>query len=188
MVMGDPRRLRNKYNRPKHLWDKQRLTEEKRLKKEYGLKNMKELWVALEELKKYRREARRLLSLSEEERKSDVIKILTKLQRLRMLKEKAELDDVLSLGQREILERRLQTIVYRKGLASTISQSRQLITHGFILVNGIKVSAPSYIVEGNEEETIKYSKPIDIQIKEKVRNGASEGKKENKTSEKEHGG
>ena len=72
--MGDPRRLRNKIERPKKLWDVDRIKEEKALKNEYGLANMSELWRAASELKKYRREARRLLSLTEEERRDDAAK------------------------------------------------------------------------------------------------------------------
>jgi small subunit ribosomal protein S4 len=165
--MGDPRKLKNKFSRPKRLFYVSRILEEKSLKKEYGLKNMRELWVSLAELKKYRREARRLLSLSEEERKRDAEKILSKLIRLKILKEGADLDNVLSLTVRDILERRLQTVVYRKGMAATILQARQLITHGFITVNGIKVTAPSYYVDAEEEKAIAYSKPIQVMIKKK---------------------
>lgn len=165
--MGDPRKLRNKSSRPRKLWDAQRLTEEKGLKKEFGLKNMRELWTASEELKKYRREARRLLSHTEEERKVDSEKILSKLTKLNVLKQGATLDDVLSLTPRDILERRLQTIVFRKGLAATIIQSRQLITHGFVMLDGSSVSSPSYQVGAEEENAIAYAKQINIEIKPK---------------------
>lgn len=55
---------------------------------------------------------------------------------------------------RDILERRLQTIVYRKGLARTIHQARQLITHKKIEVGGRIVSAPGYLVQREEEDKI----------------------------------
>jgi small subunit ribosomal protein S4 len=80
--MGDPRRLRNKTERPKKLWDLDRIKHDKALMTEYGLKNMRELWRATAVLKKYRREARRLLSLTEEERKDDAKKILPSLRAL----------------------------------------------------------------------------------------------------------
>ena len=168
--MGDPPKLRNKYSRPKHLWETDRLREDSTLKKEYGLKNMRELWIATAELKKYRREARRLLSLSEEERAEDRQKILKKLNHLGILEKTAALDDILSLTVKDILERRLSTIVHRKGLAHTMAQSRQLITHGFIAVAGKVVSAPSYLVDSEEQSTIVYSKPIDISKKPPVVN------------------
>jgi small subunit ribosomal protein S4 len=163
--MGDPRRFTNKYERPRKLWDEMRLGEEKAYKKDYALKNMRELWVSAQELKKYRREARRLLSLTEEERRSDATRILEKLNKFGILQKTASLDDVLSLTVRDVLERRLQTLVVRKGLAKTMRQGRQLITHGFISVNGRRVSAPSYLVDTKEEPTIAYSKPIDLTIK-----------------------
>jgi len=174
--MGDPRKLRNKYERPKKLWDVDRLAEEKQLKLTYGLKNMRELWRATAELKKYRREARRLLSLGEEERRADANKVLAKLAKFGILKEGTGIDDVLSLEVREILERRLQTVVMRKGLARTMPQSRQLITHGYITVRGRRVTRPSYMVTVDEE--IGYAKPIDLSTKTPVEEEKKEAPKE----------
>lgn len=161
--MGDPRRLRNKSERPKKLWDADRLSEEKGLKTEFGLKNMRELWMATAELKKYRREARRLLSVAEAERRNDATKILAKLAKFGMLREGATIDEVLSLEVRAVLERRLQTVVLRKGLARSMPQSRQLITHGYIMVNGSTVTRPGYLVKLSED--VAHAKPIDISVK-----------------------
>lgn len=166
--MGDPHKLKNKYEKPKKLWDETRLGEEKGLKTQYSLKNMRELWVATQELKKYRREARRLLSLTEEERRDDAVKILAKLNKMGILKSDSTLDNVLSLNVKEFLDRRLQTIVLKKGLAKSMRQSRQLITHGFISVNGRRISAPSYLVSAADESTVSYAKPIDLSVKEPV--------------------
>ncbi len=163
--MGDPRRFRNKTERPKKLWDVDRLTQDKSLKVEYGLRNMRELWRATAELKKYRREARRLLSLTVEQRRDDGVKILRKLAKFGILKEGSVLDDVLSLEVRSILGRRLQTVVLRKGLARSVSQSRQLIAHGFISVNGNPVTRPGYLVNLAEEATILHAKPIELESK-----------------------
>lgn len=166
MYMGDPPKLRNKFARPKRIWDKDRISEEKVLKKEYGLKSMRELWVIAEELKKYRREARRLLSLGEEEREEDADKIISKLLKLNVLKQGAVVEDILGLTVKDLLERRLQTLVMRKGLARTMRQSRQLITHGFITLQGRKAATPSYLVDAEEENMLGYAKPIDITVKE----------------------
>ncbi len=163
--MGDPRRLRNKFDRPKKLWDEQRIAREKALKRKYGLKNMSEIWRAMAELKKYRREARRLLSLTEEERKEDEQKILDKLVRMGILKPNSQLDDVLSLTVEQILERRLQTVVQRKGLARTMRQARQLITHGFIALDGRRVTRPGIMISVEDEPKIGYFKQIDISVK-----------------------
>ena len=166
--MGDPPKLRNKFERPKRLWDKDRLEEDKGFKNDYGLKNMKELWVMSGELKKYRRVARRLLSVTEEERKEDAQKILTKLYKRGVLKQGAVLEDVLTLTIRDLLERRLQTLVVRKGLARTMAQSRQLITHGFISLKNRKVKTPSYLVDAGDEAALGYAKPIDVSLREPV--------------------
>ena len=61
--MGDPKRLRKLYERPMRLWDKDRIENENKLKEEYGLKNTREVWRAQTDLRKIRRDARRLLSL-----------------------------------------------------------------------------------------------------------------------------
>jgi len=164
--MGDPRKFSNKYEHPKRLWEADRITQEKGLKREYGLKTMRELWVMNQELKKMRREARRLLSVSEEERKRDLPKLMTKLARLGILDRSAKLEQVLSLSVKDVLERRLQTRVVKRGLAKTMKQARQLITHGFISVKGRKVDSPSYLVPVVEDDTIDYYKKIDLEVPE----------------------
>lgn len=54
-----------------------------------------------------------------------------------------------------LLERRLDNVVYRLGFAPSRSVARQLVGHGHILVNGKKVTAPSYRVRTNELITIR---------------------------------
>ena len=82
---------------------------------------------------------------------------MTKLKKLGILHETAVLDDVLDLKVEDILERRLQTIVFRKGLAKSIYQARQLITHGHISINNRRVRSPGYLVPKEEEDKITYS-------------------------------
>ena len=57
----------------------------------------------------------------------------------------------------DILERRLQTLVFQRGLSQSIQQARQLITHGHISIAGKRVSSPSYLVLKEEEDQISYS-------------------------------
>lgn len=54
-----------------------------------------------------------------------------------------------------LLERRLDNVVYRMNLAPTRSSARQFTTHGHVLVNGKKVSIPSYQIREGETVTIK---------------------------------
>lgn len=56
-----------------------------------------------------------------------------------------------------ILERRLDNVVYRLGLAATRRQSRQLVSHGHILVNGKRLDIPSALVKAGDVISIKES-------------------------------
>ncbi|MBD3389725.1 30S ribosomal protein S4 [Candidatus Micrarchaeota archaeon] len=181
--MGDPRQLKNKYERPKRLWESKRIAEEKAIKREYGLKTMKEIWVMNQELKRVRRAARRLLSLTEEERERDLPKLMGKLAKLGILEENAKLEQVLSLTVRDILERRLQTRVQRKGLAKTTKQARQLITHGFVSVGGRKIRSPSYLVQIAEDDSISYYKKFELEQPEPEEEAAAEAKEPEKKEE-----
>ena len=53
------------------------------------------------------------------------------------------------------LESRLDNLVYRMGIASSIRQARQMVNHGHILVNGQKVDIPSYLVQVGDKITLK---------------------------------
>ena len=53
-----------------------------------------------------------------------------------------------------LLERRLDSVVYRLRFASSRSQARQLVSHGHVLVNGRKINIPSYLVRDNDEISI----------------------------------
>ena len=77
---------------------------------------------------------------------------------LQIEQEKAieNIDDILSLKVQTQLERRLQTIVYRKGLARSPKQARQLITHGHIAIAGRRVNIPGYHVTRTDEGQIAY--------------------------------
>ncbi len=172
--MGDPRRIRKKYHTPSHPWQADRIQEEKELLKEYGLKNKREIWKALAILRGIRGQARELLGKRGEQAAWQEKQLMARLRRLNLLKEGATLDDVLSLTVRDILNRRLQTLVYKKGLAATMKQARQFIVHGHITVAGRKVTAPSYLVRADEEDAIGYAKNSPIRNLEIVRKQAEE--------------
>ncbi len=163
-------RQKPKYRKPKKRWDKARIEEEKKLMEEYGLRRKRELWRAQEILRKFRKRARDLLARADEKAKNE---LLTKLYRLGLVEKDATLEDVLKLTIRDILERRLQTIVYRKGLARTIKQARQFIVHGHIAVNGRRMPFPSALVRREWEDKIGYyfkspftkNPPVDLQTK-----------------------
>ncbi len=156
--MGDPRRIRKKYQPTKMMWNRQRIDEEHALKRKYGLKNLRELWKVTTEISKIRRNVREALA----GRSTEGDRIIGRLARYDIVKSGATLDDLLVVSPEAILNRRLQSVVVSKGLAKTMNQSRQLITHGFIAVEGRRVSAPGYLVQKDEESKIGYYRPIDI--------------------------
>ncbi len=164
--MGDPKKPKNKYERPRMPWNKDEIKRRKELCEKYGLKNKKELWVAEAFLRKKRRFARDLLALPLEQRLEREKQLINSLVKLGLLDEKASLNDVLSLTVEDILERRLQTVVWRKGLARTIKQARQLIVHKHIKIGDRIVSVPGYLVKRSEEGKIAYA---DREIEEKIR-------------------
>jgi len=126
------RRQRKKYDRPLKPWNKERIEREKKILKEYGLRRKSELWKTESMLRGFRRTARRLEAKKDEQREKELIGKLTKIG---VLSNGAKIDDVLALEVRNLLDRRLQTIIFKKGMANTIKQARQFIVHGHITVN-----------------------------------------------------
>jgi small subunit ribosomal protein S4 len=149
------KRQRKKYQRPRRPWDKTRLAAEKEIKKTFGLRRKKEIWRAEAILRKYRRIARELAAKKDKEKEKIIIE---KLAELGLLQENAGLDDILSLTLVNLLERRLQTIVFKKGLAKTPKGARQMIVHGKIVLENRRNIFPSYIVKRGEEDKIQVVK------------------------------
>lgn len=155
--MGDPKRQKKKYETPRFPWRTDILQEELKILGQYGLRNKRELWRHKTILSEFRGTARTLIGKPLEERRKMEEELLNRLKKLGIIRETAVLDDVLDLTIEDILERRLQTIVFRKGLAKSIHQARQLITHGHIVIGKKRVTVPSYLVARNEEEQIAYA-------------------------------
>lgn len=158
--MGDPKFPRRTYDTPSHPWQGERIKEEHELVKEFGLKNKRELWKAKSILRNFRKQSRDLqarLRTGEEQAKVETQNLLKACAAMGLLPlEGATLDDVLGLKTEALLNRRLQTMVYRKGLATSPRQARQMIFHGHIAVDGRKVTIPGYLLARGEEEKITY--------------------------------
>ena len=155
--MGDPKKPRKKYETPKFPWHPDTLQSELRLIGEYGLRNKKELLRHRTMISKFRGVARSLLGASAEERRKRQKELLDRLYHLGILPKDAELDDVLDLTLEELLERRFQSLVFRKGLAKSMHQARQFIVHGHVGIEGKRVSSPGYLVLRKEEAKIDYA-------------------------------
>lgn len=154
--MGDPRKPHKTFQTPRHPWRKEQLEEELRLLGEYGLRNKRELRRHETQLSQIRGIARTLLGATEEQRAQLERQYLKRMARLGVLPETANVDNILDLNVKDLMERRLQTIVFRTGLARTIHQARQFVNHGHISVGGGIVSVPGYQVRKDEESRIAF--------------------------------
>jgi small subunit ribosomal protein S4 len=160
--MGDIKRKRKKFSRPKKPFDRGRMDEENVLVKNYGLKNKREIWKANAVVAKFRRRAKGLIGKDSEKQQS----FFGKLNKMGL--NVKEISDVLALKEESILERRLQTLVHKKKLANTPKQARQFITHRQVSVNGGVVDSPSFHVTTDLENkiTIKERPIKKVEVKE----------------------
>ena len=153
------KRKHKTYSKPKRPFDKERIEEEAIIKKEFGLKNKKEIWKAEAKIKSIREKAKKLISSKPEEQKA----LFDRLKKIGI--NVNSIADVLALDKKDYLNRRLQTIVLKKKLATTIKTARQLITHKKIIINKRIVNIPSYVVPVELENKISLKKAKKKQIK-----------------------
>lgn len=147
--MGDIKRKRRQYTRPRQLFDRTRIDQENVIIQAYGLKNKKEIWKAKSLVSKFRRRAKNLISKDIEEQQE----FFNKLNNLGI--KITNISDVLALTENDLLNRRLQTFVHKKNIASTPKQARQLIVHKHILVDGEIVNIPSFWITSELENKIE---------------------------------
>ena len=175
--MGDPRKKRKQFQTPRKAFQKERIEKERETKKVYGLKNKRELYRAETIIRGKRATARKLLALGLENRLKREKELLDSMKKIGILNASPSLDDVLVLTPETLLERRLQTIVWRKGLATTPKQARQFIVDGHIAINGKRIDKPSYIVQAEEESKVNwYSKEMMFEVKKQSNKKAVKGK------------
>jgi len=146
------KRKHKQYSRPRRPFDKIRIDEEAGIKKEFGLKNKREIWKADARIKVMRKKAKNLIKAD----KKDQEAFFSQLRKIGL--KVNSIADVLGLEKTDYLNRRLQTIIYRKGLAPTAKTARQFITHRNVLVDGKAVSVPSYIVPVELEDKLSIKK------------------------------
>ena len=159
--MGDPKFSRKTVDTPSHPWQGERIKAENEVVRQFGLKNKTEVWKADTLLRNFRKQSRELqsrLRTGDAQAKIEADALIAKCARMGVLPVTGgDLNAILVLQNSDILSRRLQTIVFQKGLATTIKQARQLINHGHIFVDGHKVTVPGYIVLREEEGTVEYN-------------------------------
>ncbi|XP_068672085.1 small ribosomal subunit protein uS4 [Montipora capricornis] len=148
------------YTTPRRPFEKERLNQELRIIGEYGLRNKREVWRVKYTLAKIRKAARELLTLEEKDPKRlfEGNALLRRLVRIGVLDEdRMKLDYVLGLRIEDFLERRLQTQVFKLGLAKSIHHARVLIRQRHIRVRKQLVNVPSFIVRLDSQKHIDFS-------------------------------
>lgn len=161
--MGHPKFARPKTDRPTHPWKEARIEEEHRLKEQFGLKKvggMKEIWREKTALRRHRNQAMKLIGRvdsTEGHYAREKEDLLVSLNRKGLLHEDSTLDDVLSITVEQMLSRRLQSVVYFKGLAPSMRSARSLIVHGHISIGDQRMTVPGYKILRSEEEELSYS-------------------------------
>ena len=155
--MGQTKKIRKKYSTPTHPWQRERIIEEKDIQREYGLKNKKEIWKYSARLRSARDQVKKIVAnIRLEQSAKEREQLMKKLLRYGIISKDSKVEDILDLKPKDFLERRLQTVVFRKRLARSAKQSRQFITHGHILVDGKKITAPSYFLSKEEEARLEF--------------------------------
>ena len=162
--MGQPKKFKKKYERPKKPYDKERIEKERRIRETYGLRRKKEIWRAEAIVRDFRRRARDLQAKNNESEERILLERLNKLGI-----QCKRLDDVLQINLEDILSRRLQTILFKKGIANSAKHSRQLIVHGHVTVEEKKIFWPSYIVEKDLEDKISLTPQMSKHAQEEIK-------------------
>lgn len=175
------KKLKKQYETPSEAWDEDRIEQEKELIEEFGLRNKREVYKAESELRGLRRQARKAVAADDDEQ---IQPLLDRAHNLGLIKEDGSIEDVLSLDTREILNRRIQTAVERKGYADTVKEARQLVVHGHIFVDGQKVNVPGYLLTQEEEKELELRMPEPDETEEE----SSEEEAENQETEEAESG
>lgn len=159
-VANAPKVCSKTYVTPRRPFEKERLDQELKLVGEFGLRNKREVWRVKYSLAKIRKAARELLKMDEKSpiRLFQGNALLRRLVRYGVLDEdKMKLDYVLGLKTEDFMERRLQTQVYKAGLAKSIHHARVLIRHRHVRVRKQLVNVPSFMVRLDSQKHIDFS-------------------------------
>ncbi len=159
------KRKHKRYSKPKRPFDKVRIDEEAQIIKEFGLKNKKEIWRAEASINSIRKRAKELISSDPKEQQA----LFNRLKKIGI--NVNSIADVLSLDKQNYLNRRLQTVLVAKRMATTSKSARQLITHKKVLIDGRVLDSPSYIVP------VELENKISLKESKKKKNKPKENEK-----------
>ncbi|KAK2076637.1 40S ribosomal protein S9-2 [Prototheca wickerhamii] len=148
------------FKKPRRPFEKERLDAELKTVGEFGLRNKRELWRVQLVLSKFRSRARELLTLEEKDprRLFEGEALMRRMYRYGFLEaHEDKLDYVLALTPDRVLERRLQTQVFKLGLAKSIHHARVLIRQRHIRVGKQIVNVPSFLVRVDAQKHIDFA-------------------------------
>ncbi len=154
--MGDPRKVKKQYQTPSHPWNRGRLETESVLRKQHATKNKKEIWKMDTILMNLQARAQTAISAQTAQGFLEKDHLLQKVFQMGLLSADAKLDDILNLKTEDVFNRRLSTIMILQKMANTTKQARQMVVHGHIAINGVKITSPSYLVPRDEEDKIAF--------------------------------
>jgi small subunit ribosomal protein S4 len=159
--MGDIKKIRKKYSKPSHPWRQSRIDEENAIIKEYGISKKTELWKTISKLESFKNQAKSVAAVNTGQSSNQNLiqrqNLFNRMASYNLVKVGDSLDAVLGVTLQDVLNRRLQTLVFKKGFAKSMKQSRQMITHRHILIKSKIVTSPSYLVRSSEEASIEVS-------------------------------
>jgi small subunit ribosomal protein S4 len=154
--MGDPVKNRRKYDTPSHPWKRARIESESALKRSYGLKTKREIWKVQTKVRHMRARARGLIAARGEQAERLARELRATAYQLGLVAAEATTDDILALTTENLMDRRLQTVVYKRGMARSMKQARQFIGHGHITLRGRRITSPGYLVRRDDEDKLAF--------------------------------
>ena len=153
--MGIARKIRKKYSTHLKKWDRKIIDEEREIVSDFALKNKKEIRRVELLISKFKDIAKKLNRDDMTKNSFEAKNFIKNLKEKGFLKTDS-LDDVLIIRKRDVLSRRLGTLVYEKGLSNSQKQARQFIVHGHIKVDSKVITSPNYLTSILEEEKIEF--------------------------------
>src|SRR3989338_7737940 len=141
-------RKSKRFTKPRKAYEKARINEENELVKKYGLKNKREIWKTLSKVNYFRSRDKALANSSVSEQEV----LFNKLKYLGLKTD--TIAEVLALKVQDLLERRITTVLVKKGLANTPRQARQMVTHKRVSIDNKTVNTPSLFVPKSQEDLL----------------------------------